>query len=160
MAAHHSGCAGSFNLVYDRMGAGYRCMECGVVVMTSQEAALGRPLARRSRKPALELELEIEKLRTRLNEVAKSVRLDVVAQAWLAGNHDIRQGDYFLLNGNHPTQLSNVDGYDGKWTYMDVQGRSIEPHRVPDQADHDRLYTKAEVAAIIAAVRDEPEGRP
>jgi hypothetical protein len=110
------------------------------------------------------LEIEMEALRTRLNEVAEQVRLNAVAEAWLAGNHDIRQGDYFLLNKETPTQLYSVQKWrdehgninDGKWTYRDSHGSTIEPHRIPDQADHDRLYTKTEVAAIIALVKGAP----
>jgi len=95
------------------------------------------------------LELEVDELRKRLYEVAERVRVDAVAELWLAGNHDIREGDYFLLDGSFPTQLQSVESGIGKWTYRDYNGSVIEPFRVPNQADHDRLYTKAEVAAIL-----------
>jgi hypothetical protein len=100
------------------------------------------------------LELEVEALRQRINEIAERVRVDAVAKAWLAGNHDIREGDYFLLNGDYVTKLDRVSR-EGKWMYTDRAG-CIEPFRIPDQADHDRLYTKAEVAEIVSCVARKP----
>lgn len=95
------------------------------------------------------LEVEIDKLRKQLDEVSERVRIHAVASAWRAGNHDIRERDYFLLHGDYPTRLNSVSS-DGKWTYCD-RGGCIEPFRIPNQADHDRLYTKAEVAEIVAS---------
>ena len=95
-----------------------------------------------------DLEAQVKELRTQLKQLAERVRLDAVAEAFIDGNHEIREGDYFLLRGTFPTQLSNVSR-EGKWTYFDGH-HSIEPGGVPDPGEHDRLYTIAEVAEIIA----------
>lgn len=94
---------------------------------------------------------EVRELRRYLNNLAERVRLDEVADAFLRSDHAIAAGDYFLYYKNTPTRLTNVSS-EGKWTFFDGT-HTIEPHRVPDQADHERLYTIAEVAEIIAKAR-------
>lgn len=95
-----------------------------------------------------DLEDEIVELRLRLDALSERVRLDAVALRFLTGDHAIREGDYFLLDGRFPTRLQSVSGHDGKWTYFD--GRHLtEPFRVPGPEEHRRLYTIEEVAEII-----------
>jgi hypothetical protein len=94
------------------------------------------------------LQAQVDDLRRQLSEVAERVRLHDVADAFLRGEHPIRQGDYFLLWGDRATRLDNVSS-DGKWTYFDGHNHT-EPFRIPDPQDHPRLYTIAEVAEILA----------
>jgi hypothetical protein len=103
-----------------------------------------------------ELELEVEELRRKLNELADRVRLSAVAEAFMRGSHEIRERDYFLLSPHVPTRLTNVSS-DGKWTYWDGHHVS-EPHRIPEQGEYERLYTIAEVAEIVAKVKAESQG--
>jgi hypothetical protein len=94
------------------------------------------------------LEDEVAELRTRLTALEERVRLDAVAEAFLRGDHAVRERDYFLLWGDCPTRLSRVSS-EGKWTYFDGRN-SIEPHRIPEPTEYERLYTIAEVAEIVA----------
>jgi hypothetical protein len=94
------------------------------------------------------LEEEVAELRAKLVDITERVRLDAVAEAFIAGNHHIREGDYFLLYNDAPTRLSSVSS-EGKWTYYDGRN-TVEPFRVPRPNEYDRLYTIAEVAEIVA----------
>lgn len=94
------------------------------------------------------LEEEVAGLRAQLNALGQRVRLHSVAERFVAGDHEIRLGDYFLLHRETPTRLSYVSS-EGKWTYFDGT-HVVEPHRTPRQEDHARLYTIAEVAEILA----------
>lgn len=105
------------------------------------------------------LEQQIEDLRNQLNMVAERVRLDVVASEFLAQAEVFREGDYFLLNHDFPTKLYGISS-GGKWHYQDQHGRSIEPGRIPQPGDHARLYTKAEVAEIVAKAVAKAKGSP
>ncbi len=96
------------------------------------------------------LEAEIADLRQRMGALAERVRLDAVAKAFLAGCHEIREGDYFLRNGDdHATRLNNVSS-DGKWTYDSTEWGDRD-----QQQHHKRLYTIEEVAEIVAKARAE-----
>ncbi len=96
------------------------------------------------------LELEVDGLRAQLDVLAERVRVDTVAEAFIAGSHEIREGDYFLLDG-FPTKLGSVSS-EGKWTYFNGSN-CVEPFRVPEPDEYDRLYTIAEVAEIVAKAR-------
>ncbi len=102
------------------------------------------------------LEDELAEIRAHIRVLEERVRLDAVAEAFLRGDHDVRQGDYFLLDEDRPTRLSSVN-YEGKWTYLD--GRNyVEPFRIPEPTEYARLYTLAEVAEILVkASRRSPE---
>jgi hypothetical protein len=92
-----------------------------------------------------DLEKEVAELRARLDVLAERVRLDAVAEAFIAGRHEIREGDYFLRFGDHhATRLNNISS-DGKWTYD-----STEWGRDQTNLGHKRLYTIEEVAEILA----------
>lgn len=93
------------------------------------------------------LEKEVADLKRMLQMLEERVRLEAVAESFLRQEHAIREGDYFLLNGHHPTKLVNIS--DGRWTYHDGHNL-VEPFRIPDPGDHERLYTIAEVAEILA----------
>ncbi len=97
-----------------------------------------------------DLEARVEALRAQLDEIAKRVRLDAVAQRFLAGEHEVRPGDYFELDDGSglATKLRSVSS-DGRWTYYDGRGH-IESYRVPRQGDYERLYTVSEVAEVVA----------
>lgn len=95
-----------------------------------------------------DLEDEIVDLRVRLDALAERVRLDAVALRFLTGDHAIREGDYFLLDGHFPTRLDSVCRGTGKWTYFNGRN-TTEPFRIPDALDHRRLYTIEEVAEIL-----------
>lgn len=96
------------------------------------------------------LEAEVRELREQLDVIAERVRIGAVADAFLRNEHTIREGDYFLLDKSRATKLYSVESSTGKWTYVGHDGRTIEPFKVPDQADHERLYTIAEVAEVCA----------
>lgn len=99
------------------------------------------------------LEDEIAALRTQLEDLAERVRLDAVAESFLRGKHPIRQGDFFRLwRGDFATRRSFNGSEDGKWLYFDGY-HTTEPHRIPEPDDHERLYTIAEVAEIVAKAR-------
>jgi hypothetical protein len=98
------------------------------------------------------LEEEIAELRDRLNDLAERVRLDAVAEQFYCGTHEIREGDYFILEGStFATRLASVSS-DGKWTYFNGKN-SIEPFRIPEPDENERLYTIAEVAEIVARAK-------
>lgn len=98
------------------------------------------------------LEIEVVDLRRRLAEVEERVRLDANARAFLSGIPRVRQGDYCVIDG-FPTRVTSISS-EGKWTYFN--GRNVtEPFRVPPSDDIQRLYTVAEVAEIVAKVRQE-----
>jgi len=94
-----------------------------------------------------DLEQEVRALRQRLELLEERVRLDAVAEMFLAGDHSVREGDYFLY-GSLPTRLISVSS-EGKWTFFDGNN-VVEPFRIPRPTDHERLYTIAEVAEILA----------
>jgi hypothetical protein len=94
---------------------------------------------------------EVAELRSRLTALTERVQLDDVADAFLRSEHTIREGDHFLYYKEFATKLQNVNS-EGKWTFFDGH-HSVEPHRIPNQADHERLYTIAEVAEIVAKAR-------
>ena len=96
-----------------------------------------------------DLEKKLQEIQAEMRVLAGRVQMDAVARSFMTGSHEIREGDYFLLYGSHPTRLSNVSS-EGKWTYVDAQGRCIEPFATPDPKSHERLYTIAEVAEILA----------
>lgn len=96
------------------------------------------------------LETEVAMLKQQLARIEERVRLDAVAEAFAAGRHEVRQGDYFILCGEMPTRLTNVSS-DGRWTYFGGQ-YVLESFHVPE---HERLYTIAEVAEIVAKLRKE-----
>lgn len=96
-----------------------------------------------------DLERVVAELSKQLAEVKERVRVDAVAELFIAGNHDPREGDYFLLNG-FPTKLTNISS-EGKWTYFNGNN-VIEPFRIPQPGEVDRLYTVAEVAEIVSKV--------
>ena len=95
-----------------------------------------------------DLEKKLQALQAEMRELAERVRLDAIAKSFLAGEHEIREGDFFLLNEWTATKLTNVSS-EGKWTYFDGHS-TIEPFRIPTKGDHERLYTIAEVAEILA----------
>jgi hypothetical protein len=98
------------------------------------------------------LETEIADLRCRFVVLEERARLDARAQAFLRSDLRVREGDYCVIDG-FPTRVSSIS-HEGKWTYFN--GRNvIEPFRVPPSDDVQRLYTVAEVAEIIAKVRQE-----
>ncbi len=97
----------------------------------------------------IDLEKEVAELRARLDALSERARLGAVAEAFLRGDHAVREGDYFLLHGDFPTRLSNVSS-EGKWTYFDGRN-TVEPFRIPDPCEYPRLYTIEEVAEILAA---------
>lgn len=90
------------------------------------------------------LEEQVADLRDELRALAERVRLDAVASAFLAGAHEIREGDCFLRYGDQPTQLDHISS-DGKWTYDSHEWNERDPQR-----HHRRLYTIEEVAEIVA----------
>ncbi len=96
------------------------------------------------------LEAEVEVLRQQLEALGKRVRIDAAAQAFLEGEHPVREGDYCVIDG-FPTHLDSVSRT-GAWTYYNGKNQ-IEPYRVPPSEDIQRLYTIAEVAEIIAKAR-------
>jgi hypothetical protein len=98
------------------------------------------------------LEAEVADLRRKLDALTERARLDAHAQAFLRGQHPVREGNYCLIDG-FPTRVSNISS-EGKWTYFNGSN-SIEPFRVPPSEDIQRLYTIAEVAEIVAKVRQE-----
>jgi hypothetical protein len=91
------------------------------------------------------LDDDVAELRGRLAALEERVRLDAVARAFLRGDHAVREGDCFLICGDHPTRLQNIN-HAGRWTYHDGHFLT-ESSRIPD---HQRLYTIAEVAEILA----------
>lgn len=96
-----------------------------------------------------ELEIQLDELRRRLEALTERVRITAVAEAWAAGNHDIRRGDYFLRWGDtHVTRLDNISS-EGKWTFD-----STEWGKDQTNAGHRRLYTIEEVAEIVALAVD------
>lgn len=98
----------------------------------------------------MSLEIELEELKARVAALGERVRLDAVAERFLAGVHEIRVGDFFRLDcGDKPSRLDSVAS-DGKWTHAGHNGRYSEPFRIPNPGDHERLYTIAEVAEIVA----------
>lgn len=101
------------------------------------------------------LESEVAALRAQFIALSERVRLTATAERFLAGEHPIRVGDYFLLYEDFPTRLSNVSS-EGKWTYFDGH-HSVEPFRIPRPGDHERLYTIAEVAEIVARAISEAQ---
>jgi uncharacterized protein YceH (UPF0502 family) len=101
-----------------------------------------------------DLEAEVMALRRQLDELAERVRLDAVADAFIRGAHEIREGDNFLLHGGFPTKLTNISS-DGKWTFFNG-AHTIEPFRTP--TDCERLYTIAEVAEIVAKLERSETG--
>ena len=101
------------------------------------------------------LEIEVADLRRRLVSVEERVRLDANAHAFLRSDPRVREGDCCLIDG-FPTRVSSISSQ-GKWTYFDGRN-SVEPFRVPPSDDIQRLYTTAEVAEIIAKVRQESPG--
>lgn len=92
---------------------------------------------------------EMQELGKALSKLSARVQLDEAAEQFIASNHEIREGDYFVLPGQWPTRLDNVSS-DGKWTFQE-RDRYIEPFVRP--TDVQRLYTIAEVAEIVAKVR-------
>lgn len=98
------------------------------------------------------LEIEVTDLRRRLDAVEERVRLDANAHAFLRGDPRVREGDYCLIDG-FPTRVTSIAS-GGKWTYFNGRN-SVEPFRVPPSDDIQRLYTVAEVAEIVAKVRQE-----
>ena len=102
-------------------------------------------------EPRSVLEIEVHELRERLTALEERARLDAVAQMFLADEHPIREGDYFILEGHYPSRLNSIDPSNGRWTYHDTNGRQIEAFRVPEPVE--RLYTVAEVAEIVARMR-------
>lgn len=91
-----------------------------------------------------DLERQVEELRQQVAALAERVRLDAVAEAFLVGRHEIREGDYFLQYGeSHVTRLASISS-DGKWTYD-----AMERARDQTQVGHKRLYTIEEVAEIL-----------
>lgn len=97
----------------------------------------------------MSLEQEIKKLRDELNALTHRVRLDTVAEQFIAGDHTIRVGDYVRFSDSHAAHIYNISS-EGKWTYLDRHGRNVEPFRVPPEDNIERLYTINEVAEIIA----------
>lgn len=97
------------------------------------------------------LENEVVLIRNLLDDVSERVRVSVVAREFLkdSSNWQPRNGTYFLLDGDHPTRLSNISS-DGKWTYYDRGGSQIEPFKIPDTKNNPRLYTVEEVAEILS----------
>lgn len=88
------------------------------------------------------LENEVEALRAALADLAERVRVDAVAEEFLAGAVEWRVGDYFT-DGCTTRRIDNISS-DGKWT---CDGCEARPRY---WGDVERLYTRAEVAAIIA----------
>lgn len=98
-----------------------------------------------------DLEARVDLLAIELRLVAELVRQDAVAEGFLAGSHEIREGDSFLRYGERssPTHLGCISS-EGKWTYD-----GCEWHDRDQQRHHRRLYTIEEVAAIVSkAVAD------
>lgn len=97
------------------------------------------------------LEQRIEVLELEITELRERVRLDATAERFLAGDHEIRTGDFFIkYKGSEPSRLSYITS-DGKWCYG-----STEYGDRDQQRRHARLYTIAEVAEILArALRSE-----
>jgi hypothetical protein len=98
------------------------------------------------------LEAEVVDLRRRLTALEDRVRIDAHAQAFLRGESRVREGDYCVIDG-FPTRVTSISS-EGKWTYFNGQN-VIEPFRVPPSDDIERLHTRAEVAEIVAKVRQE-----
>lgn len=95
------------------------------------------------------LEDEVAALREKLVELTERVRLTATAERFLAGDHEIKRGDYFVKWGAHgggdePSRLSYITS-DGKWCYGNTEYGDRDQQR-----KHARLYTIAEVAEIIA----------
>lgn len=115
------------------------------------EAALAKDIAdleRQARPRDWMLRDRVDRLQRELTDLSERVRLSDVADAFLRGEHPIAAGDYFLLDHGTPTKLLSISD-EGKWTYFD--GRQvIEPFRVPRPDQYERLYTRAEVAEMVA----------
>ncbi len=94
------------------------------------------------------LETEVEELRAKLTLLEERARVDAAADAFLAGDHAIREGDCFLLYKERPTRLNSVNSHDGKWTYFN--GRNVVESAALLPEVTERLYTVAEVAEIVA----------
>lgn len=95
---------------------------------------------------------EIAELRTRLDRLEALAAIHVAADDFLSGDHAIRSRDFVRFDDGHAARVC-ISG-EGKWTYTDRNGRYIEPFRVPPEEGIERLYTIAEVAEILARVRD------
>lgn len=95
---------------------------------------------------------ECQALREQVAALSERVRLRDVALRFIAGNHEVREGDHFLLYGQVPTKLQSVAS-DGDWTFFDGH-HTIETSRVSNDRPGDavRLYTIEEVAEIIDAM--------
>lgn len=98
------------------------------------------------------LERDVAELKTRIADLEERVRIDAVAEAFIVGKHDVREGDYFLLNERTPSRLDSIEPSSGKWTYRNAHGNYVEPYEVPAPDWYQRLYTIAEVAEIVAKV--------
>ena len=94
------------------------------------------------------LEIEVAALRQQLASLEERVRIDAVAEMYIAGKHHVRQGDFFIMSSGDPARLSSVSS-EGKWTYYNGS-RTTEYSRIPRPDEYERLYTIAEVAEIIA----------
>lgn len=94
---------------------------------------------------------ELRALQHAMRNLARRVELDAVAEAFVKGDHSIQEGDHFLYYGSTPTRLQNINS-EGKWTFWDGH-HCVEPHAIPRQEDHRRLYTIEEVAEIVAKAR-------
>ena len=92
------------------------------------------------------LQSEIDQLRAQLDALEQRVRIHDAAESFIAGEREIREGDYMLADG-FPTRLDDVSS-EGKWTYRD-RHKYAEHGRRPEA---ERLYTVAEVAEIVARV--------
>lgn len=98
------------------------------------------------------LAAEVKELQARLAVLEERVRLDGVAERFIAGNHEIRDGDCVRFEGGHAAHI-RINNFSGKWIYMDGQGRHIEPFRIPPEDNIQRLYTIAEVGEILAKAK-------
>ena len=108
-----------------------------------------------------DLEAEVEALHKQLRDLAERVRLHAVAERFIAGNHEIRLGDAFLhgkrrypAESSEPSYLQNISSY-GRWTYT-ANGYTAEYNDRDQQSRHERLYTIAEVAEILARAEVKP----
>lgn len=99
----------------------------------------------------MKLQPEIDVLRAQIADLEKRVRLHDAFESFVHGEHEIREGDYFVLYGDLPSRLMSVSSV-GKWTYWN--GRDQVESSPPHPSDRERLYTAAEVAAIVARSRE------
>lgn len=114
-------------------GCGCYIDECGCEPKASSPA------------PTKSLESEIEALRAALSVLAERVRIDAVAEEFLAGAVEWRVGDCFT-DGYQMCRIDNISS-EGKWTCGGVEARPKW------WANAERLYSHAEVAEIVAKVR-------